>query len=57
MWSIGVIFFMMLSGSPPFYGKTDKEIFLKITKGKYSFHEKKWKHISEEAKDLVTKLL
>lgn len=54
---MGVIFYMMLSGSPPFNGKTDKDIFQAILEGKFSFPEKKWSHISDEAKDLVSKLL
>jgi calcium-dependent protein kinase len=57
LWSCGVILFILLSGSPPFYGKNEKEIFSKILSGNYSFRNKIWNKISEEAKDLVKKLL
>jgi calcium-dependent protein kinase len=52
-----VILYILLSGCPPFYGKNEKEIFSKILSGNFSFRHKIWKKISEEAKDLVNKLL
>lgn len=33
MWSIGILSFMLLSGKPPFDGKTDQEIIRKVRKG------------------------
>jgi hypothetical protein len=36
----------MLSGAPPFNGKTDKIIYEKILAGKVIFPEKKWSKIS-----------
>jgi len=35
MFAIGVITYIMMSGRPPFAGKTDDEIFKKIIKGTY----------------------
>lgn len=33
IWSIGVIVYMLLSGSPPFNGSYDHEILVKIKRG------------------------
>lgn len=57
LWSIGVILYVLLSGTPPFGGKSDKDIIKNVQKGVYDFDEKDWKNISEEAKDLINKLL
>lgn len=57
IWSAGVILYLLLSGTPPFNGVNDKEIYTKILKKEYSFPESKWKDISPEAIDLISKLL
>ena len=57
LWSCGVILYILLCGSPPFYGKNEKEIFQKILDGEVDFKHKIWNKISEDAKNLVTKLL
>jgi serine/threonine protein kinase len=58
MWSIGIITYILLCGYPPFRGKTTTEQFKKIVEGNYSFPSNKvWGHISEEAKDFVSKLI
>ena len=57
MWSCGVIMFMMLSGKAPFDGDNDEEIYQSVRKGKYDFDNEKWDEISNEAKDLIKKLL
>ena len=57
LWSCGVILYILLSGSPPFYGKNEKEIFKKILEGNFTFRHKIWNKISNEAKSLVLKLL
>lgn len=56
LWSVGVILFILLSGKPPFSGSTD-QILSKVKKGNYSFSNKCWDTISEEAKDLIGKLM
>jgi calcium-dependent protein kinase len=57
IWSCGVIMYILLCGYPPFNGETDNEILNKIKTGKFVFPEEEWDNISDEAKDLITKML
>ena len=57
MWSCGVIIYILLSGFPPFDGKSDEEIIEKVKKCSYNFGRDVWKNVSNEAKDLIYKLL
>lgn len=47
----------MLCGYPPFYSKSDNEIFRLVLNGNYSFRGKEWADVSPSAKDLVRNLL
>lgn len=42
MWSIGVIAYILLSGSPPFGGKNEKQIMNNVSLGKYNFDAPAW---------------
>lgn len=53
VWSMGVITFMLLSSSLPFYGKTRQHVVRKVLHGKYGFKGHRWKPISSEAKEFV----
>ena len=57
IWSAGIILYILLSGEPPFNGSTDNEIYSRVTKIKFSFPEKKWSTISNEAKDLIRHMI
>jgi serine/threonine protein kinase len=57
MWSCGVIMYILLCGCPPFYGRNDQEIYASIKSGKFGFRQKVWESVSQEAKNLITKLL
>lgn len=56
-WSVGVVLFILLSGEPPFFDEDNFELFEKIKNGQYSMANPIWDHVSEEAKDLIRKLL
>jgi len=57
MWSLGVILYIMLVGYQPFNANSLNAIYKLIAKGKYNFNSKRWNDISDDGKDLVTKLL
>jgi serine/threonine protein kinase len=57
MWSLGVILYILLGGYPPFHDEDQNELFKRIKAGVYEFHEEYWGCVSEEAKDLIAKLL
>lgn len=57
MWSVGVLFYVMLTGYVPFTGKDHEEVFLEIVKGEYPTYLKEWESVSDSAKDLVSHLL
>ena len=57
IWSAGIILYVLLSGSFPFDGNTDKDIYKAILKRKYQFPKEEWENISSEAKDLINHML
>lgn len=57
LWSLGVIVYMLLSGAPPFYGKTDEAIKASIVNGEYTFPHELFRDVSDEAMAFVSTLL
>ncbi|CAL9058431.1 calcium/calmodulin-dependent serine/threonine-protein kinase 1-like [Musa acuminata AAA Group] len=57
MWSIGVIAYILLCGSRPFWARTESGIFRAVLKAEPSFDESPWPSLSSQAKDFVKKLL
>ena len=58
MWSLGVITFFCLGGYPPFVSfDSRQEMFQKIMRGEFEFHETDWSGVSDQAKDFIRALL
>ncbi|KAJ8900482.1 hypothetical protein K2173_025259 [Erythroxylum novogranatense] len=59
LWSIGVITFELLSGSRPFRvsGSNDSKFLDEVVYSDPYFDESRWRSISPDAKDFVTRLL
>ncbi|KAK1278756.1 CDPK-related kinase 1 [Acorus gramineus] len=57
MWSIGVIAYILLCGSRPFWARTESGIFRAVLKADPSFEEAPWPSLSSEAMDFVKRLL
>jgi calcium-dependent protein kinase len=57
LWSCGVMMYLYLAGDLPFPGNTEKEVYKKILNGSFDFTKAIWRTISQEAKDLINKLL
>ncbi|CAM9277791.1 unnamed protein product [Ascophyllum nodosum] len=57
MWSVGVIMYILLGGYPPFHDDNQAKLYQKIKKGKVTFHPQYWSTVSDEAKELIQRLL
>lgn len=57
VWSIGVIAYILLCGSRPFWARTESGIFRAVLKADPNFEEMPWPFLSSEAKDFVKGLL
>ena len=49
--------YILLSGYPPFKGKNEEEILQAVLQDQLVFPQEEWMFISEEAKDLIRKML
>ena len=56
-WACGILMFYLLSGKFPFDGKTEEEIFFNIQNQKLDLNIPELKNISDDCKDLISKLL
>lgn len=57
LWGVGVVTFMLLSNTPPFYGHRKGELEEAVRTGSYSFENSAFRGVSEEAKDFIRRLL
>jgi serine/threonine protein kinase len=58
-WALGVLLYILLSGNFPFNHSDQNTLFRLIVKNQYSFavDKHKWEGVSEEAKELIRKIL
>lgn len=57
IWSIGVITYILLCGSRPFWARTESGIFRSVLRADPNFDDSPWPTVSPEAKDFVRRLL
>ncbi|KAM7390139.1 hypothetical protein PAMA_008353 [Pampus argenteus] len=57
MWALGVIAYIVLSGSMPFEDDSRVQLYRSILRGKCSFHGDPWLSVSNLAKDFIQLLL
>uniref|UniRef100_A0A3B0MGI9 Calcium-dependent protein kinase 1 n=1 Tax=Theileria annulata TaxID=5874 RepID=A0A3B0MGI9_THEAN len=57
VWSCGIILYILLCGYPPFTSPMDTEIIRLIIAGNYSYPDKEWHDVSDEAKNLIDLML
>lgn len=57
MWSIGVITYILLCGSRPFFARTESGIFRSVVRADPNLNCSPWPSVSLEAKDFVKRLL
>ncbi|KAJ4952679.1 hypothetical protein NE237_029511 [Protea cynaroides] len=57
IWSIGVITYILLCGSRPFWARTESGIFRAVLRADPNFDDSPWPVVSPEAKDFVKRLL
>jgi serine/threonine protein kinase len=57
VFAAGVVLYILLSGRPPFNSKANREVLEKTARGIYRITGGEWDHISDEAKDLVRRML
>eukprot|EP00252_Welwitschia_mirabilis_P021502 TRINITY_DN5531_c0_g2_i1.p1 TRINITY_DN5531_c0_g2~~TRINITY_DN5531_c0_g2_i1.p1 ORF type:complete len:523 (+),score=108.20 TRINITY_DN5531_c0_g2_i1:520-2088(+) len=57
VWSAGVILYILLCGVPPFWAETEQGVAQAILKGQIDFKRDPWPKVSENAKNLVRRML
>lgn len=57
VWAMGVILYIMLSGTPPFKSKDEDSLYDLIKKGELDFSDEFWANISVNAKSFLEKMM
>ena len=57
IFAAGVVLYILLCGRPPFQSKSNREVLERTCRGQYTMEGPQWSDVSEEAKDLVRRML
>ncbi|CAI5988012.1 unnamed protein product [Closterium sp. NIES-65] len=57
VWSAGVVLYVLISGVPPFWARTDAGIMKAIKEAKPCFKGEAWRDVSLEGVDLIRRML
>jgi len=57
IFAAGVVLYILLCGRPPFQSKSNREVLERTCRGQYTMDGPQWSDVSEEAKDLVKRML
>lgn len=57
IWALGVLTYIMMSGKPPFKGRTKDDVFVEITTKNINYSGENWKNITKEGKNFIRKML
>lgn len=57
VWSVGVVSYVIMCGSLPFYNENLAELYRQIVKGDPGFAQPQWQHVTQDGKDFLMGLL
>lgn len=57
IWSVGVVAYVLLSGSLPFFHNVLHKLYRQIMERDLSFADERWKNVSKGAQDFILRLL
>lgn len=57
IWACGVVMFLLLVGYPPFWQNDDRKLMSMIVEGRYNMEARYWDRVSDDAADLVKRML
>jgi calcium-dependent protein kinase len=57
VWSAGVITYVLLCGSAPFFARDECDLLKKIQKGAFDFDDEEWDDVSDAAKAVIRRMM